>query len=100
MRKILPTVFTEKDVDAALARLKERIMKQRGLKGSDAFYTPAEGVGVITGEYMELMEEYHLKNVAGMASESLDVATGAVWMNMTMEDYLKVYKDNGNRVLD
>ncbi len=91
MRKIMPSSFGEKDVDAALARLKNAILRQMVLKGSTAFDSPHEGLGVITEEYHELIQAIHDNNSVATAKESLDLAVAAVWQELTSKDYIKHY---------
>jgi len=91
MRKIKPSSFTYKDIDAALDRLRNAIVRQLCLKGNEAFYSPLEGLGVITEEYHELITAIHENNAVNTAAESLDLAVAAIWQNMTSEDYITRY---------
>ena len=70
---------TERDIDKALAAVKERLLRARAKHGMGKYVSIHESLGILTEEYMESTDAAHDDDTEQFVDEMLDVAATGLW---------------------
>lgn len=76
---------TETMVDATFREIRENLKRRLDQHGHDGFAGKAEGLGIITEEFWELVEAVRSDDIDLVSKESSDLAVGCAWMIATIK---------------
>lgn len=75
---------SETDIDFALARLKQHILKRLEKHGKGKFINAQEATGVLVEEYHETIDALRSNNLEHFLSEMTDIAVTCVWADISL----------------